>query len=183
MAALKKPEMILGLVNAAGLVGVTVYFSKQLSTHHQKLTELTEKLAQTIIELENSKRALIVAINGVEEIKAKLHNTVQDLARNCKDKFGTLDETNTKNSKTVDDIKVDITSIAEILKDAGYDIKLRSQGALPVDNAPPVSKKKKNTKHKTSGESAASGKSKPKIDDSDTSDDDHASSVRRKRRS
>jgi hypothetical protein len=187
MSVLKKPEFILSGINTVAIIGVSVYFGKQISALQQKLNDLVQINIKLATELEAVKTQIPAAINTAEDIKVKTTNFAQQLAADHKVRSEAIDEKLKKFTMENSLLSSDILGIAKTLRDLGIDIELSTDGK---ENQSNISVGKNNTKssktlkNKKSREKKKNNDDdKPNDDGDSSSDDDHASSVRRRRRS
>jgi hypothetical protein len=206
MSALKKPEFILSGINTVAIVGVSIYFSKQISTLQQKINDLVQINTKLATELETVKGQIGGIVVSNEETKTKMTNFARDIATDHKTRAETIDEKLKKSSIDNSVITSDLLIIAKTLRDLGIDFELstdnkdesgngsahslntsgnkNNKGGKNVKGSSKHSANKNNSNN-TSGKRGAKSAAAVDNQDSDdsSSDDDHASSVRRRRKS
>ncbi|MEM2986609.1 MAG: hypothetical protein QXV60_00710 [Nitrososphaerota archaeon] len=82
MDKVKDPSMLLSVVNSIGLVGVTVYFYKQLETIRMDLVKITQNLSgilRKVLEIEKSDHNKNEVIRSLSEQIRKLSEQMEEL--------------------------------------------------------------------------------------------------------
>jgi hypothetical protein len=100
MEAAKKPEVLLGVSNSAAIIGVSVYFYKQINALKEEVSELTEHLKTSVNKFANIQNDLI---------------TKDDLSKVVKSLIERMEETQQK-IKSLDTGNDDVETIEEALE-------------------------------------------------------------------
>jgi hypothetical protein len=132
MESFKRPEMIVSVVTATGLVGSIIYFYKQESALREKLKEVSEHMINTITRVReiqkdaqtNSQNIIQLAknIQELNSVMVKHAELLQEFERHIK----ALEEFQESQTAEVEDLRETLDLVVSTLQDNGVTIDLRS---------------------------------------------------------
>lgn len=172
MESFKRPEMIVSVVTATGLIGSIIYFYKQESALREKLKEISEHLTTTVNKVRDiQKDVQINAQHIVDIVKAiqELQTVVNKHAEIMKE-FERLiklfQEQQESQDHEINDLRETVDTMVSTLQDQGITFDFRPKGRKGRDNR--KAKKKPVRKAKEIPPS--------REDDDDSSDEESSSS-------
>ena len=114
MESLKRPEMIIAIVAATGVLGSSVYFYRKINSQHSELEKLSEHLASTVRQVAEIK-AQSQALPDLREAIQKLNVHINQQTKIVTDKIASQHE-------EFDELQYAIKVITKALKAGGVDI-------------------------------------------------------------
>lgn len=167
METIKKPEMLLGVGNTVAIVGLGVYFYKQLAAIKMDLEELTEHLKTSVKKFSDIQKETVPRdemVNVLNALNQKVETTQKGL-----EKVGVSDD--------VELLEEALESLSDALNEAGveWDYPPRRRGRRGKKKA-----RKTKSKRKAYSESESDEASE---EDSDSDVDRSIAKVRGKRKS
>ena len=111
MDTIKKPEMLLGVGNTVAIIGLGIYFNKQLATIKTELTELTEHLKTSVKKFSDVQDTTITR-NEVATVLNGLNKKVEATEK----KLETVGQ-----SDDLELLEEALETLSELLEDAGVE--------------------------------------------------------------
>ena len=172
MSSLKKPEMIIGIINSVGIIGTSIYFYNQIN----KISSESLKMATVLLQLANEFTATKTQVAEL----MKMNNTINEFVNMMKKYEESAKIAQKEQDERFEEIEDNIGKIADILKIAGYEIDLNSHSHAESSNKKYTKKSrdagKNSKKHSTRSES------RYRDSDSSSDEDSHANSLKTKKK-
>jgi cell division protein FtsL len=178
MESLKRPEMIVSVTTAAGLIGTIIYFYKRENSLQEEINELSGHLASTakrVADMQNNGGHIQQLVNALNQLNARLKKQQQEIT-SLKEQVQDLTRlTEEQNSEILTNREM-IQVINKSLKDIGVAIDLSSINSRQAFTKPLRLNRRKSQKKSTSDENEINDDDNDddniSLDDDKTNDDD-----------
>ena len=159
MESLKRPEMLLSTANTAGLIGITIYFYRQIEIIKTEMTKISSHVS-------NLAKKLNEVQQGNQQIP-QLGQAIENINSNISYINHTMNETPTFDD--IDNMEASLQAIVKALAaESGIDVQLPSTNVRPP--TPPVSRRNRGRNQQRRGHNQRSRHD-------DRRDDRHAMTV------
>jgi uncharacterized phage infection (PIP) family protein YhgE len=138
MESFKRPEMIVSVVTATGLIGSIIYFYKQESALRERLKELSEHLTTTINKVRDIQKDvqtnashIIEIVKAVQEVQGVV-NKQGEIMKEFERLIKLLQDSNEAKDQEMEDLRATLDTVIGTLQDQGitFDFRPKSRKGL-----------------------------------------------------